>query len=111
LSFYHRYIPHGILEHPPQKINQKPPKYVGRDEMETLLASGNSADWIKIRYVSDLSLYAGNNNILRHQIELFTFQRNAIGTSSGPLCIFAQTQGGVMDVNVMGLFDIAFTET
>jgi len=48
LSFYHRYIPHGLLENPPQKINQRPARYVGRDEMETLLASGNAADWIKI---------------------------------------------------------------
>lgn len=50
LSFFHRYIPHGILEAPPQRINQRPPKYVGRDEAETLLASGNASDWIKIRY-------------------------------------------------------------
>lgn len=48
MSFYHRYIPHGILEEP-QKINQRPEKYFGRDEMETLLASPNSADWVKIR--------------------------------------------------------------
>ncbi len=48
LSFYTRYIPHGILEDPPQRINQRPDKYFGRDEMETLLASPNSSDWIKI---------------------------------------------------------------
>lgn len=50
LSFYHRYIPFGILEKPPQRVNQRPPRYVGRDEMETLLASPNASDWIKIRY-------------------------------------------------------------
>jgi len=48
LSFFHRYIPLGILERIPQKINERPPKYFGRDEMETLLASTNSADWVKI---------------------------------------------------------------
>ncbi|ODM97729.1 tRNA-dihydrouridine(47) synthase [NAD(P)(+)]-like [Orchesella cincta] len=47
-SFFHRYIPYGILEDPPQKVNQRPPRYVGRDEMETLLCSGNAADWIKL---------------------------------------------------------------
>lgn len=49
LSFYHRYIPLGILEDPPQRINQRPEKYFGRDEMETLLASSNCNDWVKIR--------------------------------------------------------------
>ncbi|TRY63255.1 hypothetical protein TCAL_02609 [Tigriopus californicus] len=48
LSFLHRYVPHGILEHPPQKINQRIPNYRGRNEMESLLSSPNCADWIKI---------------------------------------------------------------
>ncbi|CAL8122763.1 unnamed protein product [Orchesella dallaii] len=48
LSFYHRYIPYGILEEPPQKVNERPPRYVGRDEMETLLASGHASDWVKL---------------------------------------------------------------
>lgn len=48
ISFLHRYIPVGILEHPPQKMNERPPFYRGRDEMETLMASSNCADWIKI---------------------------------------------------------------
>lgn len=47
-SFLHRYIPTGLLEYPPQKINQRPQKFRGRDEMETLLCSPNSSDWIKI---------------------------------------------------------------
>lgn len=47
-SFLYRYIPVGILQNPPQKINQRPQKFHGRDEMETLLSSANSTDWIKI---------------------------------------------------------------
>lgn len=49
LSFTHRYIPIGLLEHLPPKINDRPPAYRGRDDMETLLASNNYKDWIKIR--------------------------------------------------------------
>lgn len=49
LSFTHRYIPIGILEHLPPKINDRPPAYRGRDDLETLLASDNYKDWIKIR--------------------------------------------------------------
>lgn len=47
-SFLYRYIPVGLLERPPQKINERPPYYVGRDDLETLMASSNCADWIKI---------------------------------------------------------------
>ena len=47
-----RYIPVGVLEQPPQKINHRPPAYVGRDDMETMLASRNANDWIKLRLVS-----------------------------------------------------------
>uniref|UniRef100_A0A8C3J369 tRNA-dihydrouridine(47) synthase [NAD(P)(+)] n=1 Tax=Calidris pygmaea TaxID=425635 RepID=A0A8C3J369_9CHAR len=48
LSFLCRYIPVGILEHLPQKINERPPYYMGRDYLETLMASQNVDDWIKI---------------------------------------------------------------
>ncbi|RZC40998.1 Ax dynein light domain containing protein [Asbolus verrucosus] len=48
LSFLYRYVPVGLLEHPPQKINERPPSYRGRDELETLMASASATDWIKI---------------------------------------------------------------
>ncbi|CAG9567396.1 unnamed protein product [Danaus chrysippus] len=48
LSFLYRYIPVGLLERPPQKINERPPLYFGRNDLETLMASGNCADWVKI---------------------------------------------------------------
>ncbi|XP_073941484.1 dihydrouridine synthase 3 [Choristoneura fumiferana] len=48
LSFLYRYVPVGLLERPPQKINERPPSYFGRNDLETLMASGNCLDWIKI---------------------------------------------------------------
>ncbi|XP_055383606.1 tRNA-dihydrouridine(47) synthase [NAD(P)(+)]-like [Condylostylus longicornis] len=48
LSFLYRYVPYNLIEHPPQKINQRPQKYCGRDELETLMSSPNCSDWIKI---------------------------------------------------------------
>ncbi|ABN66252.1 dihydrouridine synthase of tRNA [Scheffersomyces stipitis CBS 6054] len=48
LSFTHRYIPLGILERLPPKINERPPQWKGRNEMETLLGSTDYKDWIKI---------------------------------------------------------------
>ena len=51
LSFAHRYVPVGILDHLPPSLQDRPPAYRGRNELETLLASDNYMDWIKIRYV------------------------------------------------------------
>ena len=48
LSFLHRYVPHGILERPPQRMNERIPRFVGRNELETLLASPSCADWVRI---------------------------------------------------------------
>ncbi|KAF2458190.1 tRNA-dihydrouridine synthase B [Lineolata rhizophorae] len=48
LNFHHRYVPVGLLERLPPRINERPPLYRGRNEMETLLASDNYKDWIKI---------------------------------------------------------------
>lgn len=48
LSFLCRYIPVGLLERVPQKINERPPYYMGRDYLESLMASQNVGDWIRI---------------------------------------------------------------
>lgn len=47
LSFQHRYVPVGILEQT-QRINQRPPLFKGRDDLETIMASRSVSDWIKI---------------------------------------------------------------
>lgn len=49
LSFAYRYVPLGILEHLPPNLQDRPPAFKGRNELETLLASDNYKDWIKIR--------------------------------------------------------------
>ncbi|XP_017275478.1 tRNA-dihydrouridine(47) synthase [NAD(P)(+)]-like [Kryptolebias marmoratus] len=48
LSFMCRYIPVGLLERVPQRINERPPYYMGRNYLETLMASQNVGDWIRI---------------------------------------------------------------
>lgn len=48
LSFLYRYIPVGLLETPPQKVNERPPRYRGRNDLETLMSSASATDWIKI---------------------------------------------------------------
>ena len=51
LSFAYRYVPIGILEHLPPNLQDRPPAWRGRNDLETLLGSDNYKDWIKIRYV------------------------------------------------------------
>ncbi|KAL8785018.1 MAG: hypothetical protein Q9213_003611 [Squamulea squamosa] len=48
LSFAYRYVPIGILEHLPPKLQDRPPAWRGRNDLETLLGSDNYKDWIKI---------------------------------------------------------------
>lgn len=50
LSFTHRYVPLGLMEATkiPQRINQRPPSYLGRGDLETLLGSPQATDWVKI---------------------------------------------------------------
>jgi tRNA-dihydrouridine synthase 3 len=67
ISFQYRYVPLGLLEHIPGRINDRAPLFRGRDELgmfpsssspwtllraialtETLLASPDSRDWVKI---------------------------------------------------------------
>lgn len=49
-SFLYRYVPYSLLQYPPQKINQRPEtdSYLGRDDLESLMKSNKSSDWVKI---------------------------------------------------------------
>ncbi|RAR02814.1 trna-dihydrouridine synthase [Stemphylium lycopersici] len=48
LSFAHRYVPVGLLEHLPPNIQDRPPRFRGRNDLETLMASEHYKDWIKL---------------------------------------------------------------
>jgi len=51
LSFLHRYVPVGLLDVLPPYLNDRPPGAsfaFGRDKLETLMASRDSKDWVKI---------------------------------------------------------------
>nr|GEX09160.1 tRNA-dihydrouridine(47) synthase [NAD(P)(+)]-like [Tanacetum cinerariifolium] len=45
LSYTYRYVPVGLLEVLPQRLNSRPPAYYGRDDLETLMASESAVDW------------------------------------------------------------------
>ena len=46
LSYTCRYIPVGLLDVIPQRLNWRPPSYYGRDDLETLMVSDSAADWV-----------------------------------------------------------------
>ncbi|KAI4183962.1 MAG: hypothetical protein LQ346_006209 [Caloplaca aetnensis] len=48
LSFAYRYVPVGIMEHLPPNLQDRPPAWRGRNDLETLLGSDNYKDWVKI---------------------------------------------------------------
>ncbi|CAM6111826.1 unnamed protein product [Calypogeia fissa] len=48
LSYMHQYIPVGLLEVVPQRLNWRPPSYFGRNDLETMMASESAADWVRI---------------------------------------------------------------
>lgn len=48
LSFFHRYVPVGLMEVLPQKLNHRPPAYMGRDELECLMSKGDVTSWITL---------------------------------------------------------------
>ena len=48
LSFLHRYVPVGLIERLPMRINDRPPSMFGRDDLETLMMSPYAEDWVKI---------------------------------------------------------------
>ena len=50
MSFTYRYTPIGLVDRAfgDVSMTQRPPAFVGRDDLETLMASPNAEDWVKI---------------------------------------------------------------
>jgi len=48
LSFSHRYVPVALLEVLPQRMNWRPPRFCGRSDLETMLASDSAGDWVRL---------------------------------------------------------------
>lgn len=75
LSFACRYVPVGLLEYLPPRLNERPPLYRGRNELETLLASTDYRDWIRIRYVYEYIDFIFFKNGLLLRLSLLPFLR------------------------------------
>eukprot|EP01133_Synstelium_polycarpum_P019856 gene19856-23786_t len=74
LSFTHRYVPVGILETCYSKINDRPPGYFGRDDLETLMASAKVSDWIKLSEMFLGPVSSGYNFTPKHNSNAYEAQ-------------------------------------
>lgn len=90
LSYLHRYVPVGLMEYPEiaQKMQQRPPHYFGRCDLETLLGSSNSNDWVKI-----------STMLLGPVPDEFSFKPKHASNSYGPEAVMG---GGVEDSSSNG---------
>ncbi|XP_018788386.1 PREDICTED: tRNA-dihydrouridine(47) synthase [NAD(P)(+)]-like isoform X1 [Bactrocera latifrons] len=70
-SFMYRYIPYELLANPPQQINQRPQKFRGRDEMETLMSSPNSTDWVRLSEMLLGPVPAGFKFVPKHKANAY----------------------------------------
>eukprot|EP00762_Andalucia_godoyi_P003933 ANDGO_05710.mRNA.1 hypothetical protein len=48
MSFSHRYVPVGILEHVPARITDRPEPFCGRSDLESWMASPYLGDWMRL---------------------------------------------------------------
>ncbi|WAQ95070.1 DUS3L-like protein [Mya arenaria] len=71
LSFLYRYIPVGLLDRVPQQINERPPYYKGRNDLETLMASPNCGDWLKISEMLLGPVPIGFNFLPKHKANAY----------------------------------------
>jgi len=67
LSFTCRYVPIGLLEAMPPKINWRPRPYFGRNDLETKLASTSASDWVAISEMLLGKVPDGFNFIPKHK--------------------------------------------
>ncbi|KAG8487848.1 hypothetical protein CXB51_018802 [Gossypium anomalum] len=71
-----RYIPVGILDVIPQRLNWRPPSYYGRDDLETLMASDSTADWICISKMLLGKVPDGLTFALKHKSNAYDHAEN-----------------------------------
>jgi hypothetical protein len=85
-----RYVPVGLLEVAPQQMQWRPPSFVGRSDLETLLGSESAADWVRI-----------SEMLLGPPPEGFAFapkhKSNAYALSAEDAGLFAQGRGAASD--------------
>jgi tRNA-dihydrouridine synthase 3 len=82
LSFTWRYVPVGLLEHLPQRINDRPPVFVGRNDLETLMASTEAEDWVKLSEILLGKVPAGFRFLPKHKANSYSVGGTMVTTDT-----------------------------
>lgn len=82
LSFTYRYVPIGLLEYLPPNIQDRPPVWRGRNDLETLMGSDHYKDWIKITYVSFFRCLTDNHYLTNATGRCSSAQRTRTSSSN-----------------------------
>lgn len=82
LSFTCRYVPVGVLEAMPARINWRPRPYVGRSDLETKLASNQSKDWIEISEMVLGKVPEGFSFMPKHKSNAYEAPAAAVGEAA-----------------------------
>ena len=83
LSFAHRYVPHGLLAQPPQRMNLRPEAFRGRDDLETVLASSDVADWVRISEMFLGKVRDDFRFVPKHRARTFGLGSTAVAAEAG----------------------------
>jgi tRNA-dihydrouridine synthase 3 len=81
MSFTHRYVPAGLLEVLPQRINQMPPPYYGRSDLETLLSSPSVKDWINVSEMLLGPIAPGFSFVPKHKSNSYALRVTTLPTA------------------------------
>lgn len=101
LSFLYRYVPAGVLECLPQRMNDRPPSYQGRDEVETMMTSASVVDWISLSELLLGPVEPGFRFTPKHKSNSFTHTPSSVaGERSGG--VPQEIEGGMDEENANG---------
>ena len=99
LSFLCRYVPVGLMEVLPQLVNDRPPAYFGRDDLETLMASPQADDWVKISEILLGPVPEGFRFVPKHKANAYNV------ASYHPSTEELMTMGGDVDMASASVID------
>jgi len=94
LSFTCRYVPIGLLEAMPPRINWRPRPYFGRNDLETKLSSTSAKDWIEISEMLLGKVPDGFCFVPKHKSASYEQPAAAAGQQKRPAQDEAMTEAG-----------------
>jgi len=87
MSFLYRYVPVGLLERLPQRMNERPPYFRGRDDLETLMGSEDCREWVKLSEMLLGPVEKGFTFIPKHKSSMYAVTADGVPVADGEKAI------------------------